>query len=337
MAADDQDFYTCSDNASIALLCRLRAGATVHFVHRHDVYSAAPADLVANLEPAPGTDGTWYFYCPKKFKNAQGKASGHRQRAISGGDTCWHAEARPKGVDGSEAAGGTACNLSYGRKEGRSFNRLGWCMMEYDYQPDNATAGDGSVLCKVYRSSRAQAKATPPSSSKSASSSSKATKRKAAASEHPEARPPKLSHGQEQKQLSTETMQQDGGEFIETPYGLLPSAEVDVGGGAEEGHALLEQQTREITVEDLLGQEETTPGEGSSMPAAAFTPPDADFFDGLEREGVFRDQDEHIMQTQQLDPLPEFVHSQWTACHQQESQWMTMLRLLQGPPSFLIC
>ncbi|CAN6302846.1 unnamed protein product [Urochloa humidicola] len=203
-------------------------------------------------------------------------------------------------------------------------------MMEYDYQPDDATAGDGSVLCKVYRSSRAQPKATPPSSSKSASSSSKATKRKAAGSEHPEARPPKLSHGQEQQQLSTETMQQDGGEFIETPSAV---AQVDV----EEGHALLEQQTREITVEDLLGQEETTYGEDSSMPAAAFTPPDADFFDGLELERVFRVQDEHIVRTPQLDPLPEFVHSQWTACQQQESQWMTMQRLLQGPPSFLIC
>ncbi|CAN6322007.1 unnamed protein product [Urochloa humidicola] len=186
MAADTV-FHNYSDDASsIALLRRLRAGAAaVGFVHRVDVCSAAPEDLVAHLEPAPGTDSNcWYFYCPKKYKNTQGKARGHRQRAIgSGGDTCWHAEGRPKEAGG----GGTTCNLSYGRKDGRSFSRLGWCMIEYDYDDDlqdqTQTDAAGYVLCKIYRSPRAHVK---PSSSASSGS-----KRKAAGGEHPEARPAK--------------------------------------------------------------------------------------------------------------------------------------------------
>ena len=74
---------------AIALLRRLRAGTEILYVHLADVCSAAPADLVANLMPAPGTDqmedsynSVWYFYCPKRYKNTKGKASGHRQRAI---------------------------------------------------------------------------------------------------------------------------------------------------------------------------------------------------------------------------------------------------------------
>ncbi|CAL4936689.1 unnamed protein product [Urochloa decumbens] len=153
-----------SDDACIALLRSLRAGAVdKRYVHRADVCSAAPKDLVANLEPVPGTDLTdggynsvWLFYCPKSFKNAQGKPSGHRHRAIAGGDTCWHSETRPKPVKSVDGA--TICNLSYGRKEegsSRSFNRMGWCMTEYD---DNHGGGGDHVLCKVYRSSSSLAK-----------------------------------------------------------------------------------------------------------------------------------------------------------------------------------
>nr|CAB3492515.1 unnamed protein product [Digitaria exilis] len=121
--AEETVVFSTRDDASIALLRRLRAGAAVHFVHHVDVCSAPPEDLVADLAPAPGTDlagdgynSIWYFYCPKRFKNAQGKPSGHRQRAIAGGDTCWHSETAPKPVKGLEGA--TFCNLSFGRKEG---------------------------------------------------------------------------------------------------------------------------------------------------------------------------------------------------------------------------
>ena len=197
------------DASSVALLRALRSGAVEStFVHRIDVCSADPADLVADLEPVPGTDlaeggysSIWYFYCPKRYKNAQGKPSGHRQRAIAGGDACWHSETRPKPVKG--LAGATLCNLSYGRKEGssRSFNRMGWCMTEYDEEG----GGDGHVLCKVYRSSSSLAKgklklkpswtSTNPTSSEQAAQCSSASKRKATA-DHPHARPSKISHVQ---------------------------------------------------------------------------------------------------------------------------------------------
>ncbi|CAL4945197.1 unnamed protein product [Urochloa decumbens] len=152
------------DASSVALLRGLRSGdAEFTLVHHIDVCSAAPEHLVANLDPVPGTDladggynSVWLFYCPKRFKNAQGKPSGHRHRAIAGGDTCWHSETRPKPVKGVDGA--TICNLSYGRKEegsSRSFNRMGWCMTEYD---DNHGGGGDHVLCKVYRSSSSLSK-----------------------------------------------------------------------------------------------------------------------------------------------------------------------------------
>nr|CAB3492641.1 unnamed protein product [Digitaria exilis] len=186
-APAEESVFSTSDDASISLLHRLRAGATVHFVHRVDVCSAAPEDLVAGLQPVPGTDlaedgynSVWYLYCPKRFKNAQGKPSGHRQRAIAGGDTCWHSETAPKPVKGLEGA--TFCNLSFGRKEGssRSFNRMGWCMTEYD----DKNGGD-HVLCKVHRSSSSLAKGK-------SKNSSAGCKRKATV-EHPQAPPTKMS------------------------------------------------------------------------------------------------------------------------------------------------
>nr|TKW35209.1 hypothetical protein SEVIR_2G357300v2 [Setaria viridis] len=334
MAAEDT-----GDDASIALLHRLRSGATVHFVHHVDVCSAAPEDLVADLEPAPGT-GVWYFYCVKKYKSTHGRPGGHRQRAIAASDTCWHSEAGAKDVKGSQG-GGTVCNLSYGRKDGRSFTRLGWCMMEYD----DATGGGDHVLCKIYRSPRAQGK---PSSA--ASKTSSGSKRKAGG-EHTEARPAKLLHeqdtfftndyampstvaqvnvgGGEEQHLST----QDG-EFVETSYGLLPSdvAQVNVEewirgmemfGGEEEQQISKPEQddgfvkvpplmTEDITVEDYLLAPETTSGEASGMPAT-FTPPDADLLDVLERDSEFRVlQEQQTLQMQQAhaaepDPMAEFA------------------------------
>ncbi|CAL4920009.1 unnamed protein product [Urochloa decumbens] len=201
-AAEDNEtvFHRYTDDAStIALLRRLRAGAAaVDFVHRVDVCSAAPEDLVANLEPAPGTDlvdggynSVWFFYCPKRFKNAQGKPSGHRHRAIAGGDnTCWHSETRPKPVKGLDGA--TLCNLSYGRKEkgsGRSFSRMGWCMTEYDEDSHSAGAGD-HVLCKIYRSSSSLAKRK----SKPMIERSSGSKRKAAADQVQSLPATKMSH-----------------------------------------------------------------------------------------------------------------------------------------------
>ncbi|CAL4920040.1 unnamed protein product [Urochloa decumbens] len=210
MATEDTVFSTSDDASSIALLRRLRAGAAaVHFVHHVDVCSAAPEDLVASLEPAPGTDladggycSVWFFYCPKRYKNAQGKASGHRHRAIAGGDnTCWHSETRPKPVNRAVPAtglpvkgldGATLCNLSYGRKEegsGRSFSRMGWCMTEYDEDSHSGGAGD-HVLCKIYRSSSSLAKRK----SKTMIERSSGSKRKAAADQVQSLPATKMSH-----------------------------------------------------------------------------------------------------------------------------------------------
>jgi hypothetical protein len=359
------------DVASIALLHRLRAGATVHFVHNHvDVCSAAPEDLVVDLEPAPGTS-VWYFYCAKKYKSTHGRPGGHRQRAIATSDTCWHSEASAKDVKGSQG-GGTVCNLSYGRKDGRSFSRLGWCMMEYD----DATGGSDFVLCKVYRSPRAQVKPS--------SAASKTAKRKAGG-EHPEARPPKLFHeqdtlthdsvmpstaaqvsvgGEEEQHLSTQH-----GEFVETTYGLLPSdvAEINVEEwingtemfrGEEEQQSSKPEQDSELvevaplmTPDCLLAPEMTTSSEVSGMPLpATFTTPD-DIFDALERDNVLDDlQEQQSLQMQQphaseADPMAEYARTALetpyaaamaSACQLEESDWM-MRNFLQAYPFQLSC
>uniref|UniRef100_K4AKJ4 NAC domain-containing protein n=1 Tax=Setaria italica TaxID=4555 RepID=K4AKJ4_SETIT len=196
MAAEDRGFRTRDDASSIALLRSIRSGvADFSFVHRADVCAAVPEDLVANLEPVPGTDldkggynAIWYLYCPKRFKNAKGDHSGHRQRSIAGGDTCWHSESSPKPVKGLDGA--TVCNLSYGRKEGssRSFNRMGWCMLEYD---DKHGGGGDNVLCKIYRSSSSLARAK----SKPTTQRLSGCKRKATG-DHAQSLPSKMSHAQ---------------------------------------------------------------------------------------------------------------------------------------------
>jgi hypothetical protein len=333
MAAEDT-----GDVASIALLHRLRAGATVHFVHHVDVCSAAPEDLVADLEPAPGAS-VWYLYCVKKYKSTHGRPGGHRQRAVAASDTCWHSEGSAKDVDG----GGTVCNLSYGRKDGRSFSRLGWCMMEYD---DAATGGGDYVLCKVYRSPRAQVKPKP----KPTSSASKTAKRKKSGGEHPEARPPKLFHGQQDAfftnndyAMPSTAAQVDlirggeeehpipstqDGEFVETSYGLLPldvaqlNVEEWIGGmemsGGEEAEqsGKTEQEdgsvkvaplvSEDITVEDyLLAPEMTTSGEASGMPLpATFTPVnmDAVVWGSLQQEQSLQMEQPHATES---DPMAE--------------------------------
>jgi len=217
MVAND-DHVRPTDEASVELLRGLRA-KTVNrsFIHRADVCSAAPEELVADLQPVPGTDVTedgynsvWYIYCPKRYKNTRGKASGHRQRAVEpdGSKMCWHSEAGPKPVPG--VPGATFCNFSYGRKEkegasGRQrLDRMGWCMTEFD---DTQGGGGDHVLCRVHRSSSSLAKRKFKSSSSS--------KRKAAG-DHPEAPPTKLIHD-EQVQV-----QQNPAAFFTNAYPTMP-------------------------------------------------------------------------------------------------------------------
>ena len=234
MASND-DSRSTDNKASIALLRRVCAGDHVHFVHHVDVCDAVPEVLVADLEPVPGTgaedDGysrIWYFYHAKKYKNTRGDTSGHRQRAVTGGGgTGWHSEIRRKDVQGS--GGGTFCTFSYGRKtepSARSIDRMGWCMVEYDFvaadkkQDEAAADSSNYVLCKVYRSPRAKGKSAPvsaSSSSKKSSSKQTAKKRKAGGGEHPEAPPAKSIQQQEQVQQDTTACYEPQG--VESEHG----------------------------------------------------------------------------------------------------------------------
>ncbi|CAN6286331.1 unnamed protein product [Urochloa humidicola] len=312
MAAEDPFSPITSDDASIALLRGLRAGAVDRrYVHRADVCGAAPEDLVADLDPVPGTDladggynAVWFFYSPKRFKNAQGKPSGHRHRAIAGGDnTCWHSETRPKPVKGLDGA--TLCNLSYGRKEdgsSRSFNRMGWCMTEYD---DNHGGGGGDhVLCKIYRSSSSLAKRK----SKPTVEPLSGSKRKATA-DHAQSLPAtKMSHcacaDQELYYVDPQVQQQTllADHQMTMPECLFPAQEEQV--QVQHNTLLVAQQSQQNTpsllpaegvpdwkqieqdlqfIDELLGV--SGYGEelisGCSCTPTAMAPPDASFFEGL--------------------------------------------------------
>ncbi|CAN6291151.1 unnamed protein product [Urochloa humidicola] len=182
----------------------------------------------------------------------------------------------------------------------------------------------GYVLCKIYWSPRAQVK--PLSSSKSASFGSK---RKATVGEHPEAPPTKLPHDQDA--------------FFY--HGPLPSV-VTQANNVEEwiGCHGPEQQSSQCgddvvfavdddakaTVEDLLGQEETTVASGMAL--TALLPPlsDADLFDGL--KSFFGE--EQSMQMQQ--PRADFVQTPRATWQQPQSQRM-MASLLQGRRFQLPC
>ncbi|CAL4936812.1 unnamed protein product [Urochloa decumbens] len=306
------------DASSVALLRGLRSGdAEFTLVHHIDVCSAAPEHLVANLDPVPGTDladggynSVWLFYCPKRFKNAQGKPSGHRHRAIAGGDTCWHSETRPKPVKGVDGA--TICNLSYGRKEegsSRSFNRMGWCMTEYD---DNHGGGGDHVLCKVYRSSSSLAKRkSKPMIERLSGSKRKATKIShcfaCTDQEFYQVQPPLLtsSHHQmtmpaqeEQVQVQENTMVTEQSQ--QNTQSLFPAQEEEPDREQyEEALEFLSQQDNIMfTIDELLGvpsdgeevakQNTQSYGfsedkfiRGCSCTPTAMAPPDAGFSQGL--------------------------------------------------------
>ncbi|KAJ1292773.1 hypothetical protein BS78_01G016200 [Paspalum vaginatum] len=277
-----------SDAASIALLRRLRAGEGIHFVHHADVCSAAPEELVADLLPVPGTEGysrVWYLFCAKKYKNATGKASGHRQRAIVGGDTCWRAELRAKAVEGC-GDGATFCNLSYGRKvEGsaRTFDRLGWCMVEYDDSTDGG-GDNNNVLCKIYRSSSSLAKGKSKSASASTgsttSSTSKSKRKAAAATDHPDARPAKFAHHHEQQYSTAFTIDyreqsqhadpdvamlrdgnRHGGVQVE-PQQQHAHLEPELGDFVDTQYGSLRSDVAQLTFDELIGGDVQTSGGG---------------------------------------------------------------------------
>jgi hypothetical protein len=281
MAADDHVFRATNE-ASVALLRGLRAGTVDHrfkaFIHNVDVYTAAPEELVAGLEPVPGTDVTedgynrqWYIYCPKRYKNGEGRASGHRLRAVETARTCWHSETGPKPMEG--LPGATFCSLSYGRKENENegtsgrhrhrFHRMGWQMTEYD---DTQGGGGDHVLCKVHRSSSSLAK-------------KKYNTKRTATGDHPEAPPTKVIHD-----MQVQQMQDPAGAIFTGAYPTMDDP-LMVGGeeaseaehGGELGKSNIDYL---LNINNVDGEQQQQPAEQSSDvhvqvqvdPAATLTP-----------------------------------------------------------------
>uniref|UniRef100_A0A0E0KL06 NAC domain-containing protein n=1 Tax=Oryza punctata TaxID=4537 RepID=A0A0E0KL06_ORYPU len=160
-------------------------------INHADVYSADPAELVAEHRPAPGTQGSssvWYFFCSPRYTSKR-RTSGRRRRAIgggcTGGESVWKSEGGKKAVIGADGRRvGYLQKFSYGVYESssssgsaRTFTRLGWCMTEYGLD-DAIDGADQQVLCKVYRSPRAVC-AEARTAAKSADSSCSGSKRKA--------------------------------------------------------------------------------------------------------------------------------------------------------------
>ncbi|KAG8098854.1 hypothetical protein GUJ93_ZPchr0013g34836 [Zizania palustris] len=179
-----------------------------------DVYSADPAELVARHPPALGTQGNssvWYFFCPPRFTSKSASSgSGRRQRTIGGaGESVWKSEGGKKAVNGVDGGRiGYLQKFSYGtyKPPGRTFTRLGWCMVEFGIDDqDNTNGEDKQVLCKVYRSPRAvYAEARNVAAAAKAGSPCSGSKRKADddGMAHPDA-PPSV------RRTQTETIEDD--------------------------------------------------------------------------------------------------------------------------------
>lgn len=182
-----------ADHELISLFLRPKVAGEpfdARFIHHADVYAAVPADLVAKRKPASGTDNgngqkssaVWYFFCPARYKSASAGSAGRRQRAV--GEGCWKSEGGPKAVRGPDGRRvGHLQRFSYGVSTSPGcFSRLGWCMVEFRLDQQDG-GGCDLVLCKVYRSPRAQA-----SMAAKAALSCSGSKRKAA-EDHLEAPP----------------------------------------------------------------------------------------------------------------------------------------------------
>ncbi|KAM0928581.1 hypothetical protein ACQ4PT_002569 [Festuca glaucescens] len=139
------------------------------YIQEADAYSAPPGELVGDREHAPGTDQgdvkdfAWYICSPANcHPSTGGRSTPRRKRNVGGG--YWHSEKRKKPVldaDGHTTVG-YARSLTYGHKtnrdppgKGATFKRLGWCMKELGLNRQDGA--DQLVICKVYRSPRADA------------------------------------------------------------------------------------------------------------------------------------------------------------------------------------
>uniref|UniRef100_A0A0D9W178 NAC domain-containing protein n=1 Tax=Leersia perrieri TaxID=77586 RepID=A0A0D9W178_9ORYZ len=159
-----------SDDKLISLYLRPKIAKTPfkdNLINNADVYSSDPANLVANHNPAPGTQDSssvWYFFCSPRYTSKR-VSSGRRQRAVgSGAESTWKSEGGKKAVNGADGRRvGYLQKFSYGVYDSsssskRAFTRLGWCMTEYSLDDGDVTTNgspEKHVLCKVYRSPRA--------------------------------------------------------------------------------------------------------------------------------------------------------------------------------------
>ncbi|KAK3157884.1 hypothetical protein QOZ80_2AG0129670 [Eleusine coracana subsp. coracana] len=118
----------------------------------------------------------FYFFSPARFVGTTSLKK-KRSRTIDGTGEMesWHAEGRPKPLEGS-AGGGFMTKFSYHVKIGpkKIVKKPGWIMTEYFFK--DVGAGD-TVLCKVYKSPRGPGRSKASSSS---SSTKLGCKRKAA-------------------------------------------------------------------------------------------------------------------------------------------------------------
>ncbi|KAF7105919.1 hypothetical protein CFC21_106689 [Triticum aestivum] len=100
------------------------------FIHHADVYSAAPAELVAGREHVRDRDGN------------EKKKSKLRTIDDDPSKSYWHSESGKKPVEGS-AVGGYVQDFVYAIKKDGHVERLGWRMKEYGLSTEH---GDGDFL-----------------------------------------------------------------------------------------------------------------------------------------------------------------------------------------------
>lgn len=137
------------------------------FIHEVDSCSAPPEYLVFGREHAPGDADAWYICSPADcHQTAGGRPTRRRKRKVRGGCSGerWHPEVGKRPIpspDGEPVA--YTRTLSYllmvrnptGTSPRFRKERLGWCMLEVGLELQGGGADQQLVICKVYRSPRA--------------------------------------------------------------------------------------------------------------------------------------------------------------------------------------
>jgi hypothetical protein len=175
-AEDDRDCFCPGDDQLINHYLHAKTAgktsllANACYFDDADVCSAGPDDLVRDhgvLASVPRKDAAggeqWFFFSPARFTGASMK---RQSRTVDGtGDAeCWHAEGRPRPVEG-----GFVQKFTYHVKVAPGvLEKPGWIMAEYTSK--NVVGMGETVLCKIYRSPRG------PGSRKNESLSSAAAK-----------------------------------------------------------------------------------------------------------------------------------------------------------------